>query len=124
MIRRRIPREPSLLRKAFFAIEWLTLRRAERRALPRVALNIACSELDWRPMGADTPARYAVVDNGVDIGYFQPLAVLGGRSARFAARLGQYSNRDPILHFLAATWPLVIAPSPDARLTIVGSNPP
>jgi glycosyltransferase involved in cell wall biosynthesis len=124
MIRRRIHREPSLLRKAFFAIEWLTLRRAERRALPRVALNIACSELDCRLMGADTPARYAVVDNGVDIGYFQPLPVLGGRSLLFAGRLDQYSNRDAILHFVDATWPLVIARYPDARLTIVGSNPP
>ncbi len=124
MIRRRIAREPSLLRKAFFAIEWLTLRRAERRALPRVALNIACSELDCQLMGAETPARYAVVDNGVDTGYFRPLPVLGGRSLLFAGRLDQYSNRDAILHFVEATWPLVTARYPDARLTIVGSNPP
>ena len=71
MIRRRIRNEPSLLRKAFFGIEWLTLRRSERRTCPRVGINVVMSDLDLGIMHGDIPtARFAVVENGVDIDFF------------------------------------------------------
>jgi glycosyltransferase involved in cell wall biosynthesis len=124
MIRRRIAKEPSLARKAFFAVEWLTLQRAERRACPRVGVNVVMSALDGQIMQATAPARYEVVENGVDVGFFAPLPVAGGTSIVFAGRLDQYSNRDGILHFMDQTWPRVVARHPDARITIVGSGPP
>jgi glycosyltransferase involved in cell wall biosynthesis len=124
MIRRRIGNERSVVRKAFFAAEWLTLRRAERRACPRVGVNVVVSDLDGRIMQDIAPASYRVVENGVDVAFFEPLPVMDGRSLVFAGRLDQYSNRDGILHFMDAAWPLVTARHPEARITIVGSNPP
>jgi glycosyltransferase involved in cell wall biosynthesis len=124
MIRRRIGNEPSLARKGFFAAEWLALRRAERQACPRVGVNVVMSELDGRIMDAIAPASYRVVENGVDVSFFQMLPLMDGQSLVFAGRLDQYSNRDAILHFMDAAWPLVTARHPEARITIVGSNPP
>jgi len=124
MIRRRIGNERSLVRKAFFAAEWLTLRRAERLACPRVGVNVVMSALDGEIMQAIAPASYRVVENGVDVDFFQPLPLVDGHSLVFAGRLDQYSNRDGILHFMDAAWPLLTARYPEARITIVGSNPP
>ena len=125
MIRRRIRNEPSLLRKAFFGIEWLTLRRSERRTCPRVGINVVMSDLDLGIMHGDIPtARFAVVENGVDIDFFAANPPAGGRALIFAGRLDQYSNRDAILHFMAETWPRVTTAHPDATITIIGSNPP
>jgi glycosyltransferase involved in cell wall biosynthesis len=124
MIRRRISKEPSPIRKAFFLLEWLTLRRAERAACPRVGVNVVMSDLDRQIMQSIAPADYQVVENGVDVSLFAPLPVVGGRSLIFAGRLDQYSNRDAILHFMDAAWPLLTARYPDARITIIGSNPP
>ena len=124
MIRRRIGNERSLARKAFFAAEWLTLRRAERLACPRVGVNVVMSDLDGAIMQAIAPATYRVVENGVDVDFFQPLPVVDGHSLVFAGRLDQYSNRDGIVHFMETAWPLLTARHPDARITIVGSNPP
>lgn len=124
MIRRRIGNEPSLVRKGFFAVEWLTLRRAERRACPRVGVNVVMSALDGRIMQAIAPATYRTVENGVDLDFFAPLPVAGGRSIVFAGRLDQYSNRDGIMYFMEAVWPLLAERYPDVRITIAGSNPP
>ena len=74
MIRRRIGNERSLVRKAFFAAEWLTLRRAERLACPRVGVNVVMSDLDGEIMQAIAPASYRVVENGVGVDFFQPIA--------------------------------------------------
>jgi glycosyltransferase involved in cell wall biosynthesis len=124
MIRRRIANEPSLLRKAFFGLEWLTLQRAERRACPRVDLNVVMSPLDGELMQAIAPARYEVVENGVDVDFFAPLPAVGGCSIVFAGRLDQYSNRDAILHFMDAAWPRIVERHPETRITIIGNNPP
>jgi glycosyltransferase involved in cell wall biosynthesis len=82
------------------------------------------SDLDGSIMQRVAPARYEVVENGVDVDFFAPLPVVDGHSLIFAGRLDQYSNRDAILHFMDAAWPLLTARYPDVTITIVGSNPP
>jgi glycosyltransferase involved in cell wall biosynthesis len=126
MIKRRIRNERSLARRAFFGVEWLALARVERRTLPRVGVNLVCSALDQRLLGETIgqEARYAVVENGVDVDYFRPQPPTGGRSLIFAGRLDQYSNRDAILHFMATAWPIVAARFPDVSIRIIGLNPP
>lgn len=125
MIRRRIGNDTSPLRKAFFGIEYLTLERAERQTLPKIGVNVVMSALDQTLLERVAPtARYAVVENGVDVDFFAANPVAGGRSIIFAGRLDQYSNRDAILYFMREAWPLVSAAYPDATITIIGSNPP
>jgi polysaccharide biosynthesis protein PslH len=125
MIRRRIKHEKSWARKLFFLLEWLALRRYERRMCPRFGVNVVMSDVDRRIMQEIAPdANYAVVQNGVDLDYFRPGPVSNGHTLIFAGRLDQYSNRDGILHFAEHVWPLIRARHPDAVLQVIGSNPP
>jgi glycosyltransferase involved in cell wall biosynthesis len=125
MIHRRIRHEPNPISKAVFLAEWLALERYERRMMPRVESNVVMSELDREILAAVAPdARFAVVPNGVDIDFFTPAPVRSTRRVIFAGRLDQYSNRDAILHFMQEAWPRLQATHPDARIDIIGSNPP
>jgi polysaccharide biosynthesis protein PslH len=125
MIRRRIRREPSPLNKAVFLAEWLTLQRYERRMMARVRSNVVMSDLDREILAAIAPdAAFSVVPNGVDIAFFTPAPLNHGRRLIFAGRLDQYSNRDAIVHFMQEAWPRLRQAHPDARIDIIGSNPP
>lgn len=125
MIRRRIGGEKNLLRKVYFGAEWLMLRRYEGRMLPKFGANAVVSNLDRDLMQLSAPgARYVLVENGVDVNFFQPSPLAGGRSLIFAGRLDQYSNRDGILYFMNDVWPGVKTAFPDATIDIIGANPP
>ncbi len=131
MIRRRIARERSPIRKAFFAAEWLTLRRYERRECPKFDSNLVMSTLDGDILREIAPeAQFTVVPNGVDVRVFHPAPDAAvappapERALIFAGRLDQYSNRDAILHFVQAVWPLVRAAHPELVMHVIGNNPP
>lgn len=125
MMRRRIANERSLPRKLFFLLESLTLARVERRVCPAAGSNAVVSDLDRDLLRQHAPgARYIVVENGVDVDFFQPLPCPAAPSIVFAGRLDQYANRDAMRHFMRHTWPLVTERHPAATITIIGSNPP
>lgn len=125
MMRRRLPHESSVWRKAVFRAEWRALERAERATCPRVDCNVVVSALDREIMSGLAPdGRYVVVENGVALDYFRPLPDVARPSIVFAGRLDQYSNRDGVLHFMETTWPLVVARYPQATIRLIGSNPP
>lgn len=125
MIRRRIAREPSPIKKAFFAFEWLTLRQYERQHCPRFDANVVMSADDGRLMRDAAPAAdFTPVDNGVDTTFFTPVPRHGRRVMVFAGRLDQYSNRDGILFFVKDAWPGIRDRYPDVVFHIIGSNPP
>lgn len=125
MIRRRIPLERHPLKRAFLWFEWLTLERYERRMCPRFGINIVMSDDDGEIMAGIAPdAAYACVSNGVDVDFFTPEARTTKTSLVFAGRLDQYSNRDGMLHFMDAAWPLILRARPDLAIDIIGANPP
>lgn len=125
MIRRRIPFEKGLTKRAFFHAEWRLLQRYERRVCPAVDLNVTMSRVDRDVLSAIAPdARFVVVPNGVDTNYFQAGPVPDTQSLIFAGRLDQYASLDGIMHFITTTWPLVRTRYPAATLTVVGLNPP
>jgi glycosyltransferase involved in cell wall biosynthesis len=126
MMNRRIVNEPNPLKKLYFLIESRRLRRYEEEYCDKFHLNIAVSELDMSMFKQIAPsARFEVVENGVDIRYFEPRNDNSIKDRLiFAGRLDQYSNRDAILHFCASVWPLVRDTIPEMSFTIIGSNPP
>jgi glycosyltransferase involved in cell wall biosynthesis len=125
MIQRRIAREPNVVKKLFFVAEWLMLRRYERRMCPRVSRNVVMSDLDRAILREIAPdASFEVVDNGVDVQFFTPVERAGDPAIIFAGRLDQYSNREGILFFLRAVWPLVRAAYPTSIMHVIGMNPP
>ena len=125
MLHRRVSTEPSALKRWFFAREAVMLERYERRMCQRAGINIVVSELDRELMARSAPqATFAVVENGVDVDYFTPVAPSAGRALIFAGRLDQYASRDAILFFLRSVWPLVRSRYADAEIHILGNNPP
>ncbi len=125
MVQRRIDREPSALKRAFFQFEWRALKRYEGRWCPRFDGNIVMSADDGRLMSESAPGvKFTPVDNGVDTAYFTPVAELGRRTLVFAGRLDQYSNRDGLLYVVRDVWPRVRTLYPDAVFHVIGSNPP
>jgi len=126
MIRRRIDNEKNLGRKMFFWLEWHMLRRYEARMCPRFSMNVTMSKLDTEILAEIAPnARFTVVPNGVDLGFFAPAP--GSRrpnSIVFAGRLDQYSNRHGMLRFMNEAWPAIKRAHPDAVIDVIGSNPP
>src|SRR5262249_50567701 len=69
--------------------------------------------------------RVTVVENGVDVDYFQPVAT--GRDSEHLLFLGSLDwrpNLDAVRLLLESIFPAVRAAHPAARLGIVGRNPP
>lgn len=132
MMKRRAGKEPSAWRQVYFRREAKKLERMERTVCPRAATNIVVSDLDAERLTEITArARTHVVDNGVDIDYFRPVApglVPGPASSAarliFAGGMNWYPNREAVLYFLREIWPGLAADRLDRRITIVGQDPP
>lgn len=126
MMQRRIHRETSIAKKAFFSVEARKLLRDERRCCPLFDTNIVCSDLDASLLRSTVGSvSFSVIANGVDTDYFrisrnpeEPPLLL------FAGRLDQYANRDGIEWFCEHIWPQLKAIRSDIRLAVVGNNPP
>lgn len=126
MVRRRIKREKSVVKRLLFRLEAYRLVNDEKRYCGRFDKNLVVSDLDKTLLqSVARNAEYTVIENGVDVGFFN----LQKRSATnpsiiFAGRLDQYSNRDGILWFCSEVWPLIQKQAPDCRLMLIGNNPP
>lgn len=126
MMLRRAKDEPNLLKKLYLYQEGIKLRRYERRACQRIALNITCSKLDSeRLLEVVSPIDVVEVPNGVDLQYFAGSADQTD-SARliFAGRLDAYPNRRAALFIAEKLWPLLRREFPEVCFDIVGANPP
>ena len=100
------------------------LRRLERTASPRVAMNVTVSGLDSHRLRAVAPrARIVVVENGVDTGFMRASGVQG-EGIVFAGTLGWFPNRDAIDFLLSDIWPILRRSNPSRRLLLVGRDPP
>ncbi len=124
---RRTAKAPgSLPRKLYSAANWRKQRGEERRAWQRFDGVVLTSERDAELLRTDLPAtKTAVVPNGVDVDAFRPSgAPRDPATLLFLGAINYYPNSDGILHFLDHIWPLITAARPDARLQIVGMDPP
>ena len=67
----------------------------------------------------------AVVRNGVDSDYFQPMAAqIQPASIVFSGKMGYFANVSAVLRFYGEVFPHIRQKRPDARFKIVGSDPP
>jgi glycosyltransferase involved in cell wall biosynthesis len=118
--------ETNPLRRWYIGRQWHKFQRFEKRVLGEVERTVAVSDTDaqrlWSDFGA---ARVEVVDNGVDIDYFQPQS--RHRTVNrmlFLGSLDWRPNLDGVALLLDRVFPAVRAAEPSARLCIVGRNPP
>jgi len=120
LLQRRSSGEAAAWRRRYLQVQADRLRQAEELWMPRVALNVVVSSEDEQAFRAIAPsARYAVVPNGVDVEYFQPVdgAVEGGV---FVGGTTWHPNRDALHWFAAEILPRLRARGEQSPVTWVG----
>jgi glycosyltransferase involved in cell wall biosynthesis len=99
------------------------MEKEERAWCPKVSLNVTVSEDDSRYLSQLAPeARFAVVPNGVDTGFFTPgdedLSAEG--NVVFVGGTTWFPNKDALQFFSESILPAVRAKSPGCTATWVG----
>lgn len=115
------------LKKAFVRSELWKMRRYEGSSLADFDQLIitSASDRDRLQEIAKRLLNIEVVQNSVDTDYFAPQAAPRvADTLVFCAKLDYFPNAQAILHFCEHILPLVWKQRPQARLTIVGNNPP
>ena len=106
-------------------LEWKKMDNAERRYLRLADHVLTVSEADRDSFASVIdPAKLTVIPTGVDIEYFQPLAVEEKpNSLVFTGSMDWLPNEDAIFYFLDQIYPLIVEKCPDASLEVVGRKP-
>lgn len=126
MMFRRSSKERHLLRKAYFLVEGIKLRKYEKTICPLFDYNLTVSELDKeRLLRILGKVRVEAIPNGVDLTYFKPTDNRAERrSLIFAGGMEWYPNREAMLFFCKKIWPLLKKRFPEVKMTIIGRSPP
>jgi glycosyltransferase involved in cell wall biosynthesis len=118
--------ETNSLKRWYIGRQWRKFQRFERQVLAGADCTIAVSEVDAERFRRDLGVRHVgIVDNGVDTSHFQPGD--GPREPNTLLFLGSLEwrpNLDGVTQLLERVFPAVRREEPDARLLIVGRNPP
>lgn len=126
LLERRLSYERNPLKRFYFQQESTKLSRYEGEAALEFDTHLVVSSLDAERLRAIRPdVSTHVIANGVDVEFFRPanrrpepghLVMVSG--------MNWFPNRDAVLFFIDAVWPVLSAKLPSARLTIVGASPP
>jgi glycosyltransferase involved in cell wall biosynthesis len=119
--------EANPLKRWFIRQQWQKFERFERWVYAAAPLSVAVSRDDARLMRDRFDAtKVEVVDNGVDTAYFHPQRDVERDPARilFLGSLDWRPNLDGVRILLDTVFPDVSRQAPQARLAIVGRNPP
>jgi glycosyltransferase involved in cell wall biosynthesis len=118
--------EAHPLRRWYIGRQWHKFERFERRAFAQATCAVAVSSEDAARISGPFEASHVdVVENGVDTDYFRPGP--GPRDPRRLLFLGSLEwrpNLDAAALLLRQVFPAVRDAEPDARLALVGRNPP
>jgi glycosyltransferase involved in cell wall biosynthesis len=117
----------SGLMKGIWSREAAKMRRFETRACEKATGVIAVSERDAAIFRSEFGAKHAfAIPTGVDPDYFAfaPPADDAPPDIVFTGSMDWKANQDGLVWFMDAVWPLIASARPQARLTLVGKNPP
>lgn len=114
----------SALKSGYARLTARKMEALERLILKTAFGHVVCSARERRKLcGIESGARIAVVENGVDIGYFSGAASDSPRRIVFVGTMDYFPNSDAAVHFTHRIWPEVRRRLGDIELTIVGANP-
>ncbi|MCE9560478.1 MAG: glycosyltransferase family 4 protein [Planctomycetes bacterium] len=125
--KRYLEAESNPVRRWYVKKQWQKFQRFEQWAYSAASLAIAVSPDDAKLMRDEFGAtRTDVVDNGVDVGYFQPQHDVDRDPSRllFLGSLDWRPNLDAVAILLDEIFPKVRAQMPTATLSLVGRRPP
>jgi len=111
--------------KAISWREWRKMEAAERRYLRLADRVLTVSEEDRNAFGSFLDlAKLTVIPTGVDVNYFQPMAVEErANSLVFTGSMDWLPNEDAVLYFVDAILPLIKRQCPEVSLDVVGRSP-
>ena len=118
------------LMRGIWADQHRKMVRFEREQLRRFTTVVAVSARDAAWFGAQYALQgVETIPTGVDLDYFawqEPPPVDEARPPHvvFTGSMDWAANVDGMVHFVSEVWPRVRSQRPDARLTIVGRDPP
>lgn len=113
----------SWLRRLLAGFQRSPVRKYEDFAVSTSALTLVVSPLELERFERIAPDRVVLVPNGVDVDALQPVtSPAGSRDIVFVGSLDYSANVDAVRYFAAHVAPLLR--HRDARLVVVGSNPP
>ncbi|NOT07121.1 MAG: glycosyltransferase [Gemmatimonadales bacterium] len=109
-------------RGAYMAWQAERLLEAEREWMPRLALNVACSDDDAAAFRRIAPgSRVEVVPNGVDVEYFRPAPLEAPRGGLVCVGgTSWHPNRDGLEWCAGELLPKIRSRAPEASLTWIG----
>lgn len=116
----------NVLLKIYWYLQYLMMRKEEIKTWRLSDVMLATSERDKKKIRDHVPSTPVfVIPNGVDVGYFIPARgkTPEPHSLVFTGVMNYFPNEHGILYFLHEVFPLILRRLPDARITVVGSNP-
>ena len=116
----------SGLWRLIWSREAAKMQRFEKAVLNRFTTVIAVSERDAAALHGRFGLRnMAVIDTGVDLDFynFHPPGN-SGKTVVFAGSMNSHANIDGISFLMDEVWPLVTSRHGDAKMLVVGRNPP
>jgi glycosyltransferase involved in cell wall biosynthesis len=118
--------ETNPLKRWYIGRQWRKYLRFEQETLQAADLTVAVSELDADRFRHDMSVSHVdVVDNGVDTSFFQPADTpREPATLLFLGSLEWRPNLDGVQQMLEHVFPAVRRDVPNARLLLVGRNPP
>jgi glycosyltransferase involved in cell wall biosynthesis len=119
----RIARNP--VHRLIWANQHRKMEIFERHALNRFDAAVAVAERD-RDFFRDQfgAARVRVIPTGVDTGYFDYAPPTDAPVVAFVGSMDSMANIDGVSYFLDDIWPLIAHEIPQARMRVIGRNPP
>ncbi len=130
IFRRHATQASNPVMRGIWSSQHAKMARFERDALRRFTSVVAVSERD----AAFFREHYGIesvetIPTGVDLDFFawkEPPLIDDAHAPTvvFTGSMDWDANIDGIKHFLAQSWPIVLAERPDARFVIVGRRPP
>ena len=122
---RRAEHSRGIIQRLFFSLQAIKMERFERRALRSAQVVTAVTTEDARVMRSWNVRSLRLVENGVDLEYFNPCAEIGNEpELLFLGSLDWFPNIDALDYLLEYIMPIVRSLQPSVRLRIVGRRPP
>jgi len=118
--------ETNPIRRWYIGEQWRKVERFERAAVGWVDGALTVSALDRGRLLRSRPGMpIAVIPNGVDLDYFQPMPQPEGRQHLvFTGSMDWRPNQDAARYFVAEILPLLLRARPELECTFVGRDPP
>lgn len=112
--------------KLYWFCTYLATRTAEKKLLAAFDASIVVSDKEYHAMKMLCPeARCITVPNGVDIDFFEPLAIREEwPSLVFVGYMSSHPNVDAITYFHSQVYDTLKQRFPNLKVFVVGQNPP